>query len=111
MKASLKSSGNNILDPIFHLRLAAKLINLVWNGQLARSAPTAENINKDHHDPAYPEEQIGHICTVNVNQSYSRNALLLRNMVLQPQPAAENHAGNYKLSLKAHPLCVQYSAY
>lgn len=91
-KPRWKSSGNNILDPIFHLRLHAKLINLVRNGQLTRSAPTAENINKDHHDPAYPEEQIGHICTVNVNQSYFRNAASLQ-YGAQLQPATENQEG------------------
>lgn len=78
MKALLRSSGRSILDPIFHCRLAAKLINLVWNGQFALSVPTAENINKDHCDPTYPEEQIGHICTVSVNQSNFQHVQLLK---------------------------------
>lgn len=73
--ATLKHPGNTILDPIFRRRLAAKLINLVWNGQLARTASTAEHINKDHGDSTYPDEQIGHICTLTVNQSYVRDGL------------------------------------
>lgn len=75
VNATLKHPGNTILDPIFHHRLAAKLINLVWNGQLARTVPTAEHINKDHDDSTYPDEQIGHICTLTVNQSYVGDGL------------------------------------
>lgn len=104
MNATLKHPGNTILDPIFHHRLAAKLINLVWNGQLARTVPTAEHINKDHDDSTYPDEQIGHICTLTVNQSYVRDGL-----PASPQYGAVSGAccgGRGTYSARASHICL-----